>query len=99
MIDKVRSFVRLVVARELTPEEITQFFDIVDAHSLTDTLTTFDSEGNSQDETAITLMVQDKSFIYEISTVEDLDSADSRSIAEEFASIISDDFELAASFS
>lgn len=99
MENKTRSFIRLVIDRELSQEELSQFFDIVDEHALTDTITTFDADGNALDETAITLMEQDGMFLYEIPAIEDLESNDSYSITDAFAKVINDDFEIATTFS
>lgn len=97
--DKTRSFIRLLLNRELTQEELTDFFDIVDGHILTDTITTFDTKGNALDETAITLYLQDEIYIYEIPTIEDPKAAHSLEITNEFAEVIPDDFEIATTFS
>lgn len=99
MEDKVRSFVRLIINRELTHEELDQFFEVVESNALTDTLTSFDKEGNAQNDTAITLMQQGDVFIYEIPTIEDPEAEESHRITADFAEVISDDFEIATTFS
>jgi len=97
--EKVRSFVRLLINRELSKEELAQFFDIVDANALTDTITTFDSVGTPLHETSITLMQQDDTFIYEIPTLEDPQAIESYDMTKEMSEFIADDFEIATTFS
>ena len=99
MENKVRSFIRLIINRELTNEELGKFFDVVDESVLTDTMTTFNDDGEIQDETAITLIKQGNIFIYEVPTIEDAEIEQSHRITEDFSKIISDDFEIATTFS
>ena len=90
----VRNFVRLAIRRELTEEEVENFFKFVEDVADVEDTSAFDSDGNEVDDVVVTMYEVEGTFMYEVAVAEDVDLQGSREIVRDLMGIMEDDFEL-----
>lgn len=96
---KEKKFIRWHTDVEMDQEQVDKFYNIVDDILEIKYITSYDAHGNEQDETAVTLLVLEDSFIYEILTVVDPLPHESKAVTERIAEFLDNDFEISTTLS
>lgn len=95
---KPRSFIRLIIDRELSDDEMQEFHEIVTDHVESEDMIGYNDSADSFVSPEILYYQEDKWHFYEILTKDNISRDDGDNISEELATVFSDDFEIEATY-
>ena len=94
---KLKHFVRLIVDRELSQDELEGFFYIVNDHSDVKSFTSYDIDDEEFVDTEISYVEKDEFHMYEILLIDNISEADGEQISWALSELLNIDFEFEAS--